>query len=148
MFLNRLWSISPYAYFIKGLLCGPNYWAAPRPPTTTILSFFPLLVGTGCPTDPFTNLELQNPSHDVRELHEIHLSPDHEDLKLWKGRSGGACKYIGTLAHLLSEPWTQLSYIVCSQNRKGVVYDWRCVSVCTNIPNGIWIYHMQEKGRP
>ena len=38
------------------------------------------------PTDPFTTLELQNPSHDVPE---IRRSPDVEVQKLRKGRSGG-----------------------------------------------------------
>ena len=40
------------------------------------------------PTGSFTTLELQNPLHDVPELHNIHRSPDLEALKLWKGRSG------------------------------------------------------------
>ena len=47
------------------------------------------------PTDPFTTLELQNPSHDVSELHEICRSPDLKALKLWKGRSG-VCACVGS----------------------------------------------------
>ena len=44
---------------------------------------------TDCfPTDPFTTSELQNPSHDVSELHKNCRSPDLEPLKLWKVRSG------------------------------------------------------------
>ena len=39
-------------------------------------------------TDPFTNLELQNSSHEVSELLTLGWSPDFEALKLWKGRSG------------------------------------------------------------
>ena len=30
------------------------------------------------PTDPFTTLELQNPSNDAPELYKIYQSPDHE----------------------------------------------------------------------
>ena len=33
------------------------------------------------PTDPFTNLELQNPSHGVAKLHKIRRSPDLDALK-------------------------------------------------------------------
>ena len=40
------------------------------------------------PTDPFTTLELQNPSHDAPNLFGIRRSPDFEALKLGKGRSG------------------------------------------------------------
>ena len=40
------------------------------------------------PTDPFTNLELLNPWHDVPELHKIYRYPNIEALKMWKGRSG------------------------------------------------------------
>ena len=44
------------------------------------------------PTDPFTTLELQNPSRDVSELlREFRLSPDIEALKFWKGWSGIRC---------------------------------------------------------
>ena len=35
-------------------------------------------------TDPFTNLELQNPSHDVPELHKICQSPDLKALNCEK----------------------------------------------------------------
>ena len=48
------------------------------------------------PTDPFTILELQNPSYDAPELHEIRWSPDCKTLKLWKGRAGGVF-----MAHLI-----------------------------------------------
>ena len=34
------------------------------------------------PTDPFTVLELQNPSQDVPELHKIIRSPECKALKL------------------------------------------------------------------
>ena len=44
---------------------------------------------TGCPTNPFTILELHNLSHDVPEQNKIRRSPDLEALKLWKGSSGG-----------------------------------------------------------
>ena len=37
---------------------------------------------------PFTILELQNPSHDVLQLHNIRRSPDFEALKLPNGSSG------------------------------------------------------------
>ena len=37
---------------------------------------------TTYPTYSFTILELQNPLHDVPEVHEIHQSPDREALKL------------------------------------------------------------------
>ena len=40
------------------------------------------------PTSPFTILELQNPSHGVRERHKIRRSPDLEALKLRKGSLG------------------------------------------------------------
>ena len=36
------------------------------------------------PTDPFTTLEPQNPSHDVPEPHQIRRSPGLEALKLRK----------------------------------------------------------------
>ena len=39
------------------------------------------------PTNPFVILELQNPSHDIPEVHTIHRSPDLEALKLRKGSS-------------------------------------------------------------
>ena len=35
----------------------------------------------GFPTDPFTTFDLQNPSHDILELHTIRRSPDFEALK-------------------------------------------------------------------
>ena len=38
------------------------------------------------PTDPFTILELQNPSYGVPELHKMIQSPDREALKLSKIR--------------------------------------------------------------
>ena len=44
------------------------------------------------PTDPSTTPELENPSHDVSELHIIRRSPDLEALKLQKGRSGCAAR--------------------------------------------------------
>ena len=47
------------------------------------------------PTDTFTTLKLLNPLHAVPEPHEIHRSPDCEDLKLWKGRSGGTTYLAG-----------------------------------------------------
>ena len=53
----------------------------------------------GIPTNPFTTLELQNPSHYVHELHTYRRSPDLADLKLWKGSSGYI--YIGRCAELL-----------------------------------------------
>ena len=40
------------------------------------------------PTNPFTILKLQHPSHDIAELQKVRLSPDPEALKLWKGSSG------------------------------------------------------------
>ena len=40
------------------------------------------------PTSPFTTLKLQNPSHDVSELHKVRRSTDFEALKLGKGSSG------------------------------------------------------------
>ena len=40
------------------------------------------------PTDPFTILELHNPSYDVPEQHKIRRSPDFEAVKLWKCLSG------------------------------------------------------------
>ena len=43
------------------------------------------------PTDPFTILMLQNPSHDVPELHKFHQSLDLEALKLGKCRQGNMC---------------------------------------------------------
>ena len=42
------------------------------------------------PTSPFTILKLENPSHDVPELHKIRRSTDLEPLKLGKCSSGGA----------------------------------------------------------
>ena len=41
-----------------------------------------------CPTNPFTILELWNPSHDVPELHKIGRPTDFETLKLGKSSSG------------------------------------------------------------
>ena len=49
-----------------------------------------------CPTNPFTTLKHQNPSHDFPEQHKIRRSPDLEDQKLWKGSSGAAEDYIRT----------------------------------------------------
>ena len=43
-------------------------------------------------TDPFTTLELQNPSHEVIEQRKIRRSPDFQALKLGKDRSGGKLK--------------------------------------------------------
>ena len=40
------------------------------------------------PTNPFTTLKPQNPTHDVSEVHKISWSPDFEPLKFRKGRSG------------------------------------------------------------
>ena len=40
------------------------------------------------PTNSFTILELQNPSHDVPELHTIRESPDFEALLSGKGLLG------------------------------------------------------------
>ena len=54
------------------------------------------------PTNPFTILELQNPSHDIPELHKIRWSPDLEALKLWKGSSGIILKPQNSL-HNVSE---------------------------------------------
>ena len=34
------------------------------------------------PTDPFTTLELQNPSHDYLQLHKTRQSPDLKAPKL------------------------------------------------------------------
>ena len=34
------------------------------------------------PTDPFTTLELQNPLHDVPEIHKIRQFPDLEAIEL------------------------------------------------------------------
>ena len=42
----------------------------------------------GFPTNPFTNLELLNQSHDVSEPHKIRRSADLEALNLWKGSLG------------------------------------------------------------
>ena len=41
-----------------------------------------------CPTDPFTILELLNPSYGLLEQNKICRSPERKALKLWKGRSG------------------------------------------------------------
>ena len=41
-----------------------------------------------CPTDRFAIFKLQNPSHNVFELHKIRWSPDLEALKVRKDRSG------------------------------------------------------------
>ena len=49
----------------------------------SIISFF-------FPTNPFTILELQNPWHDVPQLHKMRRSPDLQALKLWKGSSGSS----------------------------------------------------------
>ena len=65
-----------------------------------LIFFAVLAISTGyyCinqfPTDPFTILELQNPSHDVPELRKSRRSPDLEALKLRKGWSGCSKKYI------------------------------------------------------
>ena len=60
-----------------------SVWIVP----TLISSWLdPLLVSI--PTDHFTTLELQNPPHDVSELHKKCRSPDVEALKLRKGRPG------------------------------------------------------------
>ena len=40
------------------------------------------------PTNPFTIVEPQNPSHDILELRKIWRSHDFEALKLWNGSSG------------------------------------------------------------
>ena len=40
------------------------------------------------PTDPLTILKLQNPLHDVPELHKILRTTDVEAPKVRKGRSG------------------------------------------------------------
>ena len=40
------------------------------------------------PTDTYTTLKLQNPLHDIPELHNLRRSPDLEALKLRKSRSG------------------------------------------------------------
>ena len=50
----------------------------------TKVHFFPKLLFAFYPTNPFKALELQNPLHDVLELHKIRRSPDVEALKLWK----------------------------------------------------------------
>ena len=44
--------------------------------------------GVFSPTDLFTRLELQNPSHDAHELHKISRSPDCDVLKFLKGPAG------------------------------------------------------------
>ena len=54
------------------------------------------------PTDPFTGSELQNPSHDVLEIHIVRRSPVREALKLRKGRSG---IHIGRRMLLPGEPF-------------------------------------------
>ena len=56
-------------------------------PKATIVSFYPHSrclkhIETVDPADPFTTLELQNPRHDVSELHKNCRSPDLEALKL------------------------------------------------------------------
>lgn len=40
------------------------------------------------PTDLFTTLELEDPSHDIFELHATCQIPDFEATKLGKSRSG------------------------------------------------------------
>ena len=56
--------------------------------------YYRILQGPFCgftpdgPTDPFTNLELQNPSYDVPELHKTRRSSNSEALKLWKAGRG------------------------------------------------------------
>ena len=39
-------------------------------------------MGVHLPTDPFAILKLQDPSHDVPELHKTSRSPECEALKL------------------------------------------------------------------
>ena len=46
------------------------------------------LLNMDYPTDPFTTLELYNPSRDVSEPHKTSRSRNIEALKLGKGRSG------------------------------------------------------------
>lgn len=55
------------------------------------------------PTLSQLNLELQNPSLDVPELHKICRSPDLEALKLYKGRSGYTVHKNDALAFLIVE---------------------------------------------
>ena len=59
-----------------------------------------------CPTETFTNQELQNPTHDVAVLNKTRRSPDLEALKLWKGRSGPTA-----YTHMLL--WRPSCYSVC-----------------------------------
>ena len=76
------------------------------------------------PTNPFTILELQNPSPDVSELHKIRRSPDREALKLWKvssGRQGRLCRiFLCPTEHFaISEPSKSMKRgIRCSSERR------------------------------
>ena len=58
-----------------------------------------------CPTDPFTILELQNPS--IGELYEVgnRWSTDFKALELWKGRSGEAATFFYIPAYISVETW-------------------------------------------
>ena len=55
------------------------------------------------PTDPFTILELPNPSHDVSELHKIRRSTDFEALESGKGSSWYAQLLPDSLFHNFRE---------------------------------------------
>ena len=74
------------------------------------------------PTNFFTTLELQNPSHDVSELHKIRQSPDLEALKLWKGSSGSKALFfiycsLWRIGFLISDWW--LKYLLLQSNITG-----------------------------
>ena len=57
---RKLWNVPSWQSGIINLIRDPS-WSLSRP---------------GFPTDPFTTLELQNPSTDVSEQHKIRLSPE------------------------------------------------------------------------
>ena len=77
----------------------------------------------GYPTSPFIILELQNPSHDISELHTIHRSPDLEALKLWKGSSDNYRPvWPGGTSTIRLQLQTKQLYVsfVCIYNHAGV----------------------------
>ena len=74
-------------YYNKQFFCIRS-WLFSGVVNETRLNNLELLLGSIL-TDPSTTFELQNPSHDIPDPHEIRRSPDVETLKLWKGRSGG-----------------------------------------------------------
>ena len=69
------------------LICNLSRWAEDLE-TGKVANWVHVTRIVRCPTDPFTTLELQNPSHHIPELNKIRQSLDFEALKLWKGLSG------------------------------------------------------------